>query len=329
VADREFVFGHPEVQRVIREKFVPLAMDDWYLRRQQDANGKFFLNMTEQSPRGGVGEATRQGRYVFTAAGRLLGFNNNRGPDRLLRMLKESLAKWEKLPPGDRALAESIAHGPPEERYHRPVPKGGGVIKVFTRVLERGPDGSFTRCEAGADPDGSFQHRGFGAAVDHLWLRAEDVAALLPPAGAPVGTPIPMAPALSMRIARFHLVDNTRGEPPQWTRADVRSLSVAVVPESAGRARLEGQVSLETKDAKRGFTGKLSGQFTHANGKLASFEAIVVGDHWGEGDLTRGARPGRTPIGFGFQLASDPKPADRIPPQGARWLEGYFEADRQ
>ena len=45
MADREFVFSQPEVQRVIREKFIPLAMDDWYLRRQSDANGKFFLKM--------------------------------------------------------------------------------------------------------------------------------------------------------------------------------------------------------------------------------------------------------------------------------------------
>lgn len=328
MADREFVFNQPAVQKVIRDKFVPLAMDDWYLRRQQDENGKFFLKMTEQSPRGGAGSSTRQGRYVFTAAGTFLGFNNNRGPDRLLRMLNESLAKWDKLPQASRAPGGTIADAPRESTYHRPLPKGGAVIKVFTRVLESGPDGKLTRCESAPDADGGFQHRGLGAAVDHLWLRAEDVAALLPPATAPAGKPIPLSPALAMRIARFHLVDNTRGEPPQWNRAEVRTMSLAVVPGSAGGARLEGEVHLETKDGKRGFTGKLSGRFGYAKGKLTEFEAVVSGDHWGESAYTRGARPGRMPIGFGFQLVTDPKPADRIPPQGARWLDGYYEADR-
>ena len=306
MADREFVFSQPEVQRVIREKFIPLAMDDWYLRRQSDANGKFFLKMTEASPRGTAGTATRQGRYAFTAAGTCLGFNNNRGPDRLLRMLKESLAKWDKLPPTNRAPSGEIADAPREATYHRPLPKGGAVIKVFTRVLERGPDGAFTHCAAPADADGKFEHRGFGAAVDHLWLRAEDVTTLLPPADAPTGKPIPLSPALALRLARFHLVDNTRGEPSQWSRAEVRSLALALVPESAGRARLEGEMHLETKDGRRGFTGKLVGHLTHAKGKLIAFEAVVIGDHWGESALTRGARPGRTPIGFGFQFVADP-----------------------
>ena len=40
MADREFVFSNPAIQKLIREKFVPLAMDDWYLRRQNDEHGK-------------------------------------------------------------------------------------------------------------------------------------------------------------------------------------------------------------------------------------------------------------------------------------------------
>ena len=125
MADREFVFSDPAVQRLIREKFIPLAMDDWYLRRQNDAQGKFFMEMTRESPRGNVGEGTRQGRYVFTAGGKFLGFNNNRSPERLLAMLRETLGRWEKLPAADRAVPGDLGDVVREARYERRVPAGG------------------------------------------------------------------------------------------------------------------------------------------------------------------------------------------------------------
>jgi len=328
VADREFVFSDPDVQKMLREKFVPLAMDDWYLRRQNDENGKFFMAMTAASPRGGAGDNTRQGRYVFTATGKFLGFNNNRGPDRILAMLRQSLAAWNKLPETDRKPQGTIGEVKTEQRFHRPLPKNGAVVKVYTRVLEKKPDGSLCACAAPAAPNENYDHRGFDAAIDHLWLREEDVKSLIPGAGVKQGTAIPFPAVVAQRVARFHLTDNTRGEPPHWERNEVKKVEFFVTPESATRAKLSGTVHLETKDGKRGFTGTLDGWLDHKNGKLTDLKAAVAGDNWGDSSLTRGGRSGKTPIGFALVLCAEPKPADRVAPQASRWLEGYYEPDR-
>jgi len=328
VADREFVFSNPEVQKLIREKFVPLAMDDWYLRRQQDEHGKFFMDMTRESPRGKAGDGTRQGRYVFTATGKFLGFNNNRGPDRILAMLRDALSKWERLPDADRKPATLIDEVKLQPQYDRTPPKGGAVIKVFTRVLDRAADGTFTACTPPPNEDGHFAHRGLGAAVDHLWLNAGDLQALRPGHDARTGTPLPLPPAVAQRIARFHLTDNTRGEPPHWRKDEVKSLTLTLTPEKAGRARLRGQFHLETKDGQRGCTGTVDGWLEYKDNHITAFQAAATGEHWGDGPYTRGSRPGKSPIGFAFVLCPDPKPADSIPPQAARWLDGYYDPER-
>ncbi len=328
MADREFVFSHPEVQKLIREKFVPLAMDDWYLRRQQDEHGKFYMAMTKESPRGGAGDSTRQGRYVFTAAGKYLGFNNNRSPERILAMLRDALSKWDKLSDADKKPAAAIGSVKQEPRFDRTLPKGGAVVKVFTRVLDRASDGTFTACTPPPRKEDDFEHRGLDAAVDHLWLNAQDLKVLLPPKDATKGAAIPLPHAIAQRIARFHLTDNTRGEPPQWDKSEVKQVAFTLTPESPTRAKLSGTAHLETKDGKRGLTATLDGWLEYKDGRLTAFKAVVVGEHWGDGALTRGARAGKSPIGFAFVLCADPQPADSVPPQASRWLEGYYDPDR-
>lgn len=286
------------------------------------------MAMTTESPRGGAGDGTRQGRYVFTAAGKFLGFNNNRSPDRIVAMLRDSLAKWENLPPAEKTPAGEIGAVKREPRYDRTVPKDGAVVKVYTRVLDRQPDGSLIACTPPPAEEGRFEHRGFGAAVDHLWLNANDLKALIPGETAKTGVAKPWPHAIAQRVVRFHLTDNTRGEPPQWNRDDVKEVAFTVTPEGTSRAKLSGTVHLETKDGKRGFTGALDGWMEYKEGRLTALHAAVTGDHWGESPLTRSARPGKSPLGFAFVFCADPKPADSVPPQASRWLEGYYDPDR-
>jgi hypothetical protein len=141
-----------------------------------------------------------------------------------------------------------------------------------------------------------------------------------------------------VRLARFHLVDNTRGEPPHWSKEQIRSLelklTIVEVSDERLRLRLDGQVLLTTKadvkQSERGFDARLLGwiEVDRTKKTITRFDAVALGDHWGEGSLTRGARPGKTPLGIAFELARGDDPGDRVPPQGARWLEGYYRSDR-
>src|SRR5947207_14197355 len=102
------------------ENYVPVAADDWYQRRRQDAEGQFFRRVADQGPRKGEGGSTRQGIYCFTADGTLLAYKNaGQLPDVMRETLQQGLRAWQKLPaerrkPGTIPVADA---GGRDERY--------------------------------------------------------------------------------------------------------------------------------------------------------------------------------------------------------------------
>lgn len=319
------------MQELLREHFVSVAADDWYQRRQDDALGRFFREVASQGPRKGAGGSTQQGRYVFSASGKLLGFNNNRDPERILRMLRDSLAAFEALPEQERApgavTIPALAPTDLDQRYSRIPPADGLVVKVHARVLEQDPQsGRFVACGTPGKNTSTYRHNGFGASTDHLWITAPETEALLGALRDGGKVPAPVA----VRLARFHLVDNTRGEPPHWRREEIRSLRLTGKPIEGNpdRLSLTGQFHLETADGSRGYQGALRGVVEVQSGVVKRLDLVALGQHWGEGPYTGGARPGKTPLGIAFTLGDPEAPADRVPPQGIRWEDGYYQADR-
>src|SRR5215217_7244441 len=126
------------------EDFVPISADDWYQRRRQDAEGEFFRKVADQGPRKGQGGSTRQGIYVFTADGELLSYKNaGQLADVTRDELKRGLEKFRKLPEGRRAPG-AIEVGDPgklDPNYTRTPPPGWLIVRVFTRILDRTPEG--------------------------------------------------------------------------------------------------------------------------------------------------------------------------------------------
>jgi hypothetical protein len=309
------------------QDYVSVAADDWYQRRRDDAEGRFFRQVADQGPRKGEGGSTRQGIYCLTAEGKLLAYKNaGQDADVMRDVLRRGLAEWRKLPVSQRqAGAVRIAdESTQDKRYSRALPPGGYVITVYTRLLEQGEQGELHCCSGNAGP-------GAAAARDHLWLTRDEGQALIP-AAAHKGDQIAVPPAVAERILRFHLVDNTRGEPPHWQREQVRSRDLKLTVEDATptrvRLRLEGTALLAT-DAKpdraaRGYEVRLLGYVEGNPGtrRLERFDVVALGSHWGEATFTRGARPGRTPLGIAFEMVRSDVAANLVPPQGARdWRE--------
>ena len=326
------------MQKLLRENFVVVAADDWYQRRQDDEVGRFFRSVADQGPRKGAGGGTRQGRYAFSASGKLLGFNNNRDPRRIIAMLQDSLRKFRALPPAERAPGASQIPSLPlsarDKRYVRALTGDIIPVKVHTRVLTKNGQGEYAACgQPGANTE-TYRHSGFGVSNDHLWIKKEELEQLGRLAREKPGQKVP--DLLAMRIARFHLVDNTRGEPPHWHRNEVRKLELRIGPmapapgaSSRKAFRITGKFHLETKDGKRGYEGEIDGYVsTHDKTGNVALHLVAIGDHWGEGTYTRGARPGKNPLAVVFTVADRTIPANQVPPQAARWERGYFEAHR-
>jgi hypothetical protein len=315
-----------------KEDFVPVTGDDWYERRRDDAEGQFFRSVADQGPRKGAGGSTRQGIYVLTAEGKLLAYKNSQDADVMREFLATGLKEWKKLPEERRkpgaVKVEDLDK--PDSRYTRTPPEGGLILTVFTRILDTKEQDVL--CKGHCDTAG-----GDLAARDHLWLTKAEWQSLIP--AKPVkGDSFAVPDAVAQRIARFHLIDNTRGEPPMWAAKEVRSrrftLTVEKADEEGVHLRLEGFALLATHEdpakADRGFDAQLLGElhYSHAKKAIDRLDIVVLGEHWGGGTYTGGARLGRKPLGLFLELAAGKTAADRVPPQGAREWNEYMGRNR-
>jgi len=334
---RVLTFADPDIIRLAKSAFVPLTGDDWYQRRRKDDEGDFFRKLGEQGPR--QGEGTRQGIYLFTAGGKLLMFRNHNDPEVMRTSILEGLKEWQRLPAQQRAPGAIKVEGAArvDKAYERLPPKGGLVVTTHTRILDKASKAKADvpsaggYCQAHCDFVG-----GERSARDHLWLTEEEWKSLVP-AGVKKGDTVPVSERIAYRLFRFHLVDNTRGEAVAWKYKEVcyakLNLVVADVNDSGMTLSLDGVCLLaadgEPERAKTGFDLALRGTIHYNADKkvIDRFDMVALGEHWGSGPYTPGARPGRMPLGIAFELAGD-TPAGRIPPQGARWLQGYMEAEK-
>jgi hypothetical protein len=199
----------------------------------------------------------------------------------------------------------------------------GLVLKVTTRDLPRAAD---TR------PD---DWRRDAVNYDHAWFTREEAESLIPP-DPEVGTRCPVSPAIVRRLARFHLLDNVRGETPMWREEEVRraEMTVAVTavwPESVELC-LDGAVRNIARgtwavhpfveplpETERGFDCGLQGFCTYdrCRARFTRFDLLAVGRRWGgsEHNMRRDdLEP--APMAVAFELAGN-QPADRTPPQGS------------
>jgi len=291
-------FANPEIIELLKSRFINVAIDQAYHRRQQDDEGDFYRQLASQSPRNDF-NGTTQGLYAGTADGKLLGFTNHRGPDRVRQMLTQALDKFK---PADFEPPQAKRFDP---RWTYQPPQGGLVVRVTAKVL------------GGYEPTDDMWRTAFQESLsrDNLWVTAEEHKALV--AGQ-------LPESLALRIARFHLVDNTRGEPPMWERTDVKSLQLSL---NAGR--ITGTFHLETANGKRGFQGEVLGVVETENGQVKRFDLVARGEYWGEGQFTGGAPKGKFPFAAACTLADGKDEADKVRPQASRgWVQGYLRSER-
>ena len=218
-----------------------------------------------------------------------------------MRLLREALEAYRSLPAAEKTSVPFDPKGALDPQFDARPPKGGLIVRVRAKVL-----GGYEKTE-------NRWRRIFQNALsrDNLWITRVETQALLKGQ---------LAPSLQERLARFHLVDNTRGEPPMWTVQEIREIDLKLE-----QGRLEGTVHLETKDGARGFRASLLGKVEEHEGHITRFDLVARGLFWGEGRYTRQAPKGKFPLAIAFTLADGSDVADDIPPQGCKgWIAGYY-----
>jgi hypothetical protein len=312
VAGRALVFSDPQVVRLLRTQFVPYAGDQWYLHRQQDAAGEFFWKVVQQGHRKAAPRnETRQGVYVSTPEGELLGSDHfHPWVSRMMTLLNGSLERWR----GKGRTVFTVADAPADERFRREPPPDGLILRSYTRI------------PLPAATESRWDHNQ-AVGRDFMWLtRAERLS--LRPSEWRKGLRYPVPEPVAERLVRFHLTDNVRGEPPMWEREAVKQSDLHLVVEepATGRLRLEGTARLEAAGRyARGYDARLQGvlQLDRESGQVKRADLLSWGEAWGHGPYTGDPPPGRFPLLIAFSLAGN-SGAERVPPQGSRDWRGYF-----
>jgi hypothetical protein len=239
--------------------------------------------------------STAQGKYVVAADGTAYGFNNNRSVERVHQMLDRALAEFKAHPPTQVTI-------PDEELKAKWVPEpptGSAVVRLFTRI-KPAPLGSDSANE--------------NVARDYFWILPEEQAAL-------AKGEVPES--FKMRLARFTLVDNVRGEPDHWRTAEIQKLDLKISPVGKDKFKLTGSFSLQTPDNARGYQGTLDCEMAFTGNALKTFQAFAEGKAWGRSTYTPDPPAGKFPLLIGYQLASEESAKD-IAPQAVFYGREYL-----
>lgn len=298
--DRESSFADDAVVDLLRRRFVPVALDVWYEERRQDADGDYYRKVVFQRE-GMVPDRTTQGFYVCGPDGTLIQGWNNRDPAKLRQILRKAAEEY-------RAPKSGALDAKEDPAFDRTPPAGALVVDVHSRILKgQWPDAT--------DAWQKIFHSASGR--DHLWITRDEAAAL---------TRGEFPKSLATRIARYHCIDNTRGEPPMWASSEVKLLQLSAKPAKTGFA-IDGDVQLATDAGDRGFDARAAGIVETKGDRVTRFDLAIRGEFFGEGTFTKGAPKGKFTLAIVFTLADDaPAKAEwrKVPPQGARELADYL-----
>lgn len=319
--NREFIFSNPKIIKWLNKNCIAVVGDNWYRRRAKDEASLWFRSVAQKAGRGKNG-STQQGSYLTTSQGDLLAFINTSDPDRFLTAMLKGKKKWKQQGKGKLNIPDM--KNPDYTVNVRPIdPAKDIVVEVQSRALTE-TNGKITRW----DSQGKV---GADAALGHLWIKQSEWAEFTKGMSQlKVGQKLPFPKRITTRIAKFHLIDNTRGEGPAWKKDEIKTAELHLTKTSKSY-KVVGKFNLETKDKSRSFSGALSGTLVVEKGTPARpkiWTMTVYGKHSGEGRHTKNARPGAQPLAFTFEFLSNPKPLDLVPPQHMRWQKGYWEAER-
>jgi len=211
-------------------------------------------------------------------------------------MLKKGIANFSP------AETELLTNPKPDPNFCYQPPQGGLIVTVTSKVL--------TGYTAAVTEEIGFFQNSLGR--DVLWIRKDEHQALVRGE---------VMDSLKKRLAKFNLIDNTRGEPHPWDPAEIKQLEMSIKD-----GVLTGTAHLESAKGDRGYKCELRGTVESKDGKLTRFDVVAKGEAWGASGCTEVGKPkGKFTLAAAFRIASGNDEADKVMPQGAKsWLPDYL-----
>ena len=274
----------------------------------------------------------------------------------------KALEAFGKLPKDEREPnAVKVPDLKPSEALIPTPPAGGLVLRVHGRFLGRDDKENLRPIKGDDFPqlrskesDIRYLRFLFEPNTEYMWLTKEEWQSLVP--AKPVkGDRLPVASAISERMARFHLSPRRAltSEDGIVAKKDIKEAKLTLVVDDVlpQRIRLllvgfvhhgsdydKAKATSPNGPLGFGYEAPIHGVLEYDRKKEAfvRFDIIAPGEVWGRWGDANGKsqtieRPGRSPLGFAFELAKGDSPTDRLPPagHGGRALRaGYFAASK-
>ena len=311
--------------RELAHEFVPAADEVWRLQRGNNAESLFFQRSVNQG-KVITDDGSRQGLWVLSPGGQCLAQINSSNPDRVLQTLRQGLENWNKLPDGARHLPGDLSIKP-NHRWEDSYPEGGFILARYGRDLPR------SEKKPGRKARWNKDFAWFTKAEARQWISKDP---------AP-GTQQSLPEALALRLARFSLVDNVRGQTLPFAPSEIKAAEVTIKVQARKDKQLTLQIVGNTRAESDGSWHLPNSMWSSDENLPHSMETRLLGnatfdlstETFTHFDLLAvGWRTGRTkwngrhdaapgPIGFRFVLAP-PKP--RIAPTfladyGVDWVQ--------
>jgi hypothetical protein len=302
------LFKNQEVINRLKSEFIPFAgnTNELQVSKFDSPEKAWFLETCSKLSPGITKGGTAQGFWIVGADGQAYAYSiGGRQKDQFMKLLDEGLAKFNSSPP--KPIKLDIL---PIKTWTRTPPKDSLVVRTISRIVP---------LPLGADV------RNTSIGRDHYWIFAEDVADIK----SSKGTTVPMPAKMALRMARFHLVDNVRGEPNRWRYNNARVLDIKMTKVSALEYSFEGLYKLTNLEAhggaEKGIAGRLTGIIILDASQMRAtrFEAYAEGYAWGDHENTSGAPPGKFPIKIAFRSVDD-EISRSVPPQQSYFWDEYL-----
>ncbi len=322
--------------------------------RTFDDDESRFLEKADCGGQGRIDIITASGKFV--ARGELQVGNPKIHLSSLERALKAWAALPESERSAGNFQVRERGPLDPRRNAAKGPPAGTLIVRVYNRQLERTPKGDFRHTvpddyiPALRDPKvvGTDQATALWTqpANDYMWITQAEAQSMLPKTPT-LGQRIDVPSSLCLRLFRFHL-DPSRGLSENNNFAHVTAaagrlhLTVVAMSEKEVRLRLDGYARLHNprselktyvspgiKEHSRNlrvpldYDPRLLGYlaFDPANKTLTRLDIVALGDVRGRpnGENILAERLGEAkPLGIAFELVTNPRPADYLPPRAAR-----------
>lgn len=298
------VWSDPEIKK-LSKAFVTVADESYYLypenpEHQRQAmsreDHRFFKQFGESMPKGDWNHpGTKQGIYMMGPNAEYLEgrFAASGEPGDIRQRLNRALSRWETL-----RAQKSYANKPIPARPWSPPPdvEGELILRVNLRDLPRGP----------GDKSGARRHEVAATGMwndfmkwawNENWVAVERASSLVPK-GSGLET---VDPAVVSRIAREVMVDNVRGQAPEWEPREVKAASLMMKRIAGGRIEYRGSVSLGS--GSRGYEARLYGQGSWDGTAFSELDLVAIGMRRGGSQFNQRANdPGPAPMGVTLSL---------------------------